>query len=132
MLKSVTALLLSAFAGLLGAAAVVTAAEMTDFGEPAMIVVAAPAAVVTEEQDKTVITLENVDRRAGISTSLHKRGARVFDAFPVTELAKAWNSCNAMKEEYKLFHKDGVNSLVMFKAGPLQAKCPLILPSLPL
>lgn len=93
-------------------------AELSDYGEPAVIELVAPAAVVENSGGKVILTLKDVDSLATVAAAMHKRDKRIFDAFPVSELPAAWNSCNAMKAENKLFHSDGVNSLVAFDDGP--------------
>lgn len=89
---------------------------MNKYGEPAAIELSAPSAVVTKENGKFTISLNDVDKLAGIVSGLHKT-SRNIDAFPITELPKAWNSCNAMKEEKKLWNKDGFNSIIIFHSG---------------
>ena len=107
-------------------------AELTDLGEPAVIELAAAGASVNAAAGKTTLTLHKVDELASIAAAIHKRDARVFDAFPVRELPEAWNNCNAMKEEYHLFHKDGVNSMVIFDSGPASKNRPSYLAKAPL
>jgi hypothetical protein len=90
--------------------------RMTGYGDPAVIEVVASSAKVTNVSGKLTITLNDVDKLAAIATNLHQKN-RLFDAFPVSELPKAWNSCNAMKEEKKLWNEDGLNSIVIFHSG---------------
>ena len=89
---------------------------MSKYGEPAAIELVAPSAVVVNVNGKQTITLNDLDKLAGIVGGLHKNN-RTMDAFPVSELPAAWNSCNAMKEEKKLWNKDGYNSIVIFQSG---------------
>ena len=106
--------------------------DLNKYGDPAAIELVASSAVVANENGRLTITLNDVDKLAGIVSGLHKTN-RNMDAFPVTELPKAWNSCNAMKEEKKLWNKDGFNSIVIFHSGadsnPVnshRAKAPLV------
>lgn len=89
---------------------------MNKYGEPAAIELVAPSAVVVNVNGKQTITLNDVDKLAGIVGALHKSN-RTMDAFPTAELSAAWNSCNAMKEEKRLWNKDGFNSIVIFHSG---------------
>lgn len=89
---------------------------MNKYGEPAAIELVAPSGEVKNVNGKSTITLNDVDKLAGIVGALHKNN-RTMDAFPVSELPAAWNSCNAMKEEKKLWNKDGYNSIVIFQSG---------------
>lgn len=91
-------------------------AALTKYGEPAAIELVAPSAVVTNTNGKLTIALNDVDRLAGLVGRLHKTN-RTLDAFPVAEFAKAWNSCNAMKEDKKLWNNDGFNSIIIFHSG---------------
>jgi hypothetical protein len=106
--------------------------RMNKYGEPAAIEIVASSATVATANGKSTITLHDVDKLAGVISALHK-DSRNFDAFPVAELPKAWNSCNTMKDEMKLWHKDGLNSLVIFHSGAdadpkntFRAKAPLV------
>lgn len=95
------------------------ATELNDLGEPAIIELIAPNATVRHADDgKTFLTLHNIDKLTTIAAGLHKPNQRFFDAFPLSELAPAWNSCNAMKEIYHVWHPDGVNSLFIFQSSP--------------
>ena len=89
---------------------------MNQYGEPAILELVAPTATVTSANGKSVLTLNDVDKLVGSSAGLHKT-IRMLEAFPVAEFSKAWNSCNVMKDQKKLWNADGFNAVVIFHSG---------------
>ena len=89
---------------------------MNQYGEPAIVELVSPTATVTSANGKAVITLNDVHKLVGISSGLHKT-IRTLEAFPVAEFSKAWNSCNVMKDQKKLWNADGFNAVVIFHSG---------------
>ena len=89
---------------------------MNQYGEPAILELVAPTATVTLVNGKSVLTLHDVDKLVGSSAGLHKT-IRTLEAFPVAEFSKAWNSCNVMKDQKKLWNADGFNAVVIFHIG---------------
>jgi hypothetical protein len=89
---------------------------MNQYGEPAILELVAPTATVTSAKGKSVLTLHDVDKLVGSSAGLHKT-VRTLEAFPVAEFSKAWNSCNVMKDQKKLWNADGFNAVVIFHIG---------------
>ncbi|WP_395660781.1 hypothetical protein [Aestuariivirga sp.] len=121
-----------AAAALLAGVSPAFGAQLADYGEPAIIEVVASQAVVVEAGGHKTIMLIDVDRLATVVAALHKQDNRVFEAFPTAKLPAAWNSCNEMKEQNKLFHQDGANSLVAFDNGPEAANATPYLAAPPL
>jgi hypothetical protein len=89
---------------------------MNQYGEPAILELVAPTATVTSANGKSVITLNDVDKLVGVASGLHKT-IRNLEAFPLVEFSKAWNSCNMMKDQKKLWNADGFNAVVIFHSG---------------
>ena len=89
---------------------------MNQYGEPAVLELVAPTATVTSANGKSTLTLNDVDKLVGASSGLHKT-IRILEAFPVTEFSEAWNSCNVMKDQKKLWNADGFNAVVIFHGG---------------
>jgi hypothetical protein len=87
--------------------------NLEEYGNPATISINSGSAVIEGQ----TITLIDVSPLAALSAGMHVHNGRVFQAFPVRELAAAWNSCNAMKFENELFHEDGVNAIIVFSSG---------------
>lgn len=93
--------------------------NLEDYGDPAIISFhAEQAEVISDTSGKQMLVLTNTSILATISAAVHKHNQRLFNAFPVDSLPAVWNSCNAMKFEYELFHEDGVNSVFTFDEGP--------------
>lgn len=87
--------------------------RLEEYGDPATISITSDSALIEGE----TITLIGVSPLASLSSGIHVHNRRVFQAFPVTELAASWNSCNEMKFENGLFHEDGVNAIIVFSSG---------------
>ena len=95
------------------------AADLQTYGKPAVLTFSAEYATIDAPQTGTAtITFHNVSKLTSLTADLHKHHQRTFTAFPTSELTTAWNTCNAMKFENKLFHDDGVNAVMVFSAGP--------------
>lgn len=94
----------------------VSASEMADLGEPAMLTVTAERATVLSQDGKAVLQLSDVHPLVVITAALHKD--RYFDAYPITDFASSYNSCNVLKGHSNLWHQDGANSLLVFERGP--------------
>jgi hypothetical protein len=84
---------------------------------PAAILLTAPSATVTSENNQTTLTLNGVSKLASIFFNLQKK-TRTFDAFPTNELPAAWNACNVMKQKSNIFHSDDVDAMMIFDKGP--------------
>ena len=99
-----------------------TAADLESVGRPALLSFSSDYATVeTSATGVTTITFHDVSKLTTITSDLHRHHQRAFAAFPTSELAAAWNTCNAMKFENKLFHNDGVNAIMTFSGGPSDA-----------
>lgn len=88
--------------------------DLEAYGNPAVISWSAAQASFEETSGKNVIILSEVSSLATITTNLHKHHQRLFSAFPIAELAEAWNTCNDMKHAEGLFHEDGINAVITF------------------
>ena len=94
------------------------AVNLEAFGRPALLTFSAEYATIgSPASGSKTITFHNVSKLTSIASDLHKHNQRTFTAFPTSELADAWNTCNAMKLENKLFHDDGFNTIMAFSVG---------------
>ena len=103
-------------------AAASIAADLEQYGHPAIISISSSSASVSNIDGTTTLTLHDVPALATLTAAVHKHNERVFSAFPTNKLATAWNSCNAMKLKNGLFHDDGVNSLLAYSDGPVDSE----------
>ncbi len=108
----------AAIAGVLicAIAAPLPASDLPDHWEPAMLLVSADTGVADAGGDAVSLTLSSVHPLVTLVRSLHDD--RHFDAYPVTEFAESYNSCNAMKDDLGLRHDDGYNALLVYANGP--------------
>jgi len=90
--------------------------DLPDHWEPAMLLVSADTGIADASGDAVSLTLRRVHPLVTLVRSLHDD--RHFDAYPITEFAESYNTCNAMKDELGLWHDDGYNALLVYANGP--------------
>ena len=118
-MKSLQSLVAITAAVFFSTSAIAEDINLEEYGEPAIVSFHADQAnVTTNSSGQQNITFEGVSVLATATAAVHKHNKRIFTAFPVSELPKAWNSCNAMKLENNWFHNDGANSIITFASGP--------------
>ena len=92
--------------------------NLEDYGDPAILSFNAERANVISDSLGQRIIFKGLSTLGTITANVHTHNKRVFAAFPISEFAESWNTCNTMKLQNGLFHSDGFNAIMTFSSGP--------------